>query len=484
MAGLKFALGMIPNTSKIESADDNLRKEYLDYIEYEKSDDLKHFSELETEVISADFSSRKNEILSLKYKNTEEYKKEKEFLGLEKSKAIKNYFKVKDSQKLKDYNAFKTSDTLNKFAELEKFTNSKELSKAKADMPPKDFKGSAEASKEKEFLNLKKSSEIKNHFKFEVSSPYKEYLRIENSEDLKKFSDLKTYVDSEKFKKQKEYLKLAGKKKYELSEEFKKESEYNTLKKSEKIVWYQKTKKKYPFSEIEKWDLAFEDKFDSNKLDAKKWMTRYVNGDKIMNKAYVLEDDLHAFADGKNLEVSSGKLNILTKQEEVKGLYWSPVFGFAEKDFAYSSDMVSTAKGFNQKNGVFKAKVKLGKSGVTQAFSLMTDQILPHVDVFKLENNKLFAGNFWKTSDKNGFSKSIDKTGGSRYSNDFHIFSLEWGEGKMVWKINDLVFKVSSQGLPESEMHLCFNSSLKETAKSRNLPSKMEVEWVRVYKKK
>ena len=66
MAGLKFALGMIPNTLKTESADDNLRKEHLDYIEFEKSEDLKHFSELETEVNSADFSSRKKEILALK----------------------------------------------------------------------------------------------------------------------------------------------------------------------------------------------------------------------------------------------------------------------------------------------------------------------------------------------------------------------------------------------------------------------------------
>ena len=283
MAGLKFALGMIPNTSKIESADDNLRKEYLEYIEYEKSDDLKHFSELETEVISADFSSRKKEILSLKYKNTEEYKKEKEFIGLEKSKAIKNYFKVKDSQQLQDYNDVKSSDTLNKFTELEKFVNSDALIKAKTDMPPKEFKTSDEAAKEKEFLNLKKSSQIKKHFKFENSSAYKEYLRIDDSDELKKYFELKDLVNSEKFKEQKEYLKLSGKKKYELSKEFKKETEYNTLKKSDKVIWYQKIKKKYPFGEIEKWDMAFEENVDADELGSKKWMTRYINGDKLMN---------------------------------------------------------------------------------------------------------------------------------------------------------------------------------------------------------
>ena len=176
MAGLKFALGMIPNTLKTESADDNLRKEYVDYIEYDKSEELKHFLELETEVLSADFSSRKKEILSLKYKNSNEYKKEKEFLGLEKSKAIKNYFKVKDSQQLKDYNGIKASDTLSKYLDLEKFANSDSLAKAKVDLPPKEFKISEEAAKEKEYLRLKNSSQFKKHFKFENSAPYKESL--------------------------------------------------------------------------------------------------------------------------------------------------------------------------------------------------------------------------------------------------------------------------------------------------------------------
>lgn len=92
--------------------------------------------------------------------------------------------------------------------------------------------------------------------------------------------------------------------------------------------------------------------------------------------------------------------------------------------------MMSTGKSFKQKEGKFEAKVKLGSSDVTQAFSLMTDQQLPHVDIFKLEKNKLFAGNFWMNGGAKGISKSIDKTGGGRYTKDFHIYSLEWGEGK------------------------------------------------------
>ncbi|MCF8379806.1 MAG: family 16 glycosylhydrolase [Bacteroidales bacterium] len=484
MAGLKFALGLIPGTAKVEGADDKLRKDYSEYNEYEKSDELKHYTELENEVNSSDFLSRKKALLALKYKGSEEFIKEKEYQTVGKSKPIKNYFKIKESRQLTEYTNFKNSDGLKTFQELEKFVNSEAFIKAKSELSPKEFKATEDAAKEKKYLSAKGSSQFKNNFKFENSTPYKEYLRVDGSEELKKYEDLKEYVGSEKFRKQKEYLLLPGKKKYELSEEFKKETEYTKLKKSDKVIWYQKLKKKYPFTEIEKWDLAFEENFESGKFDSKIWLTRYLNGDKIMNKPYVQHDDIHAFTDGKNISVSSGKLQITTKKEEAKALSWSPVFGFAEREYAYTSDMISTAKSFSQKEGKFIAKVKLGNSGVTQAFSLMTDMNLPHVDVFKYENNKLFAGNFWKNDGKNGISKSVGKTGGGRYTNDFHIFSLEWSEGKMVWKINGLEFKVQTEGLPQSEMHLCFNASLKETAKNKNFPSTMEIDWVRVYKKK
>ncbi|MCK4920918.1 MAG: family 16 glycosylhydrolase [Bacteroidales bacterium] len=484
MAGLKFALGMIPNTAKIEGADDYIRKEFSDYIEYEKSDDLQHFTELENEVTSAEFLSEKKGILTLKFKTSEEYNKEKEFQAIKKSKPIKNYFKIKESRQLSNFNNFKTSESLKTYFELEKFVNSEELAKIKTELSSKEFKASEEATKEKKYFKAKKNSQFKNHFKFENSPVYKEYLRVKDSDELRKFNELKEYLNSEEFLKQKEYLMLPGKKKYGLSKEFKRETEYFDLKKSEKVLWHKKIKKKYPFTEIEEWDLAFEEKFETDKLESNKWMNRYMNGDKLLNKPYVLNDDIHAFTDGKNIEVSSGKLNIVTRKEDGCALSWSPQFGFTEEEFEFTSDMISTAKSFNQKEGIFKAKVKFGNSGVTQAFSLMTDQILPHIDVVKFEKKKLFAGNFWKNGGRTGFSKSIGKTGGSRYKKDFHIYSLEWTEGKMVWKINDLIFKIQTQGLPESKMHLCLNASLKKTAKNMNFPSTMEIDWVRVYKKR
>ncbi len=484
MAGLKFALGFIPKTDKVEKTDDKLREEYKKFREFENSQELKHFRELEKEVNSEDFAFRKKEIHRKKYRDTEQYEKEQEYKKLEKSKAIKTYFKVKDSQKLEQYNAFQTSDLKKRLDELATFAKSDELAKAKAKLSPREFKKSEEAAKEKEYIQLARSPRVKKNRKFENSSAFKEYQRVKESDILKRYKELKEYVNTEKFKEYKNYMRLSGKKKYELSEEYKKEVEYKELKDSQKFQWYFKLKKKYPFGEIEKWDLVFEDDFKSGRIDNSRWMCRYINGDKLINKPYVLEDDIHAFTDGKNIETSADKLSIITRQEKGKSMTWSTMTGFTEKEFDYTSDLVSSAKGFTTKYGLIKAKVKISDSGVTQAFSLMADQILPHIDVFKYQKNRIIAGNFWKNGDKQGFSKSLDKTRGKNYTKDYFIYSLEWSPEKLVWKINDVTFKEQKQGIPQTDMHLVFNASLKKDAKLTGLPSKMKIDWVRVYQKK
>lgn len=484
MAGLKFALGLIPKTDKVEETDNKLRKDFQEYREIEKSDELKRFHELEKEVNSTGFAAKKKEILSKKYKNTGEYATEKEFRKLEKSKAIRNYFKVKDSRNLEEYKSFQTSDIKKRMDELENFMRSDAIAKAKANLSPKEYKNSEEAAKEREYLQLLKSPQVKKIRKFEKSAAFNEYKRVEESGQLKRYKELKENVNTEKFKEFKEYMNLPGKKKYILSDEYKKEVEYKELRESERIQWYFKVKKKYPFREIEKWELVLEENFDESKPDSKKWIHRYINGDKLIGMPYVLADDQHAFTDGKNVEVIGSHLSIITRQEKASSFTWSPLTGFTEKEFDFTSDMISSGKSHKFKYGLFKAKVKIGPSDVTQAFSLMADQMLPHIDIFRYDHKKLLAGSFCKNGSKTGFTKSVEKTGGSRYTRDFFIYSLEWKPGKLTWKINDVPFKVQSQGIPEADMHIVFNASLKNYAKAMGLPSRLEIDWIRVYREK
>ena len=241
-------------------------------------------------------------------------------------------------------------------------------------------------------------------------------------------------------------------------------------------------KKKYPFTEVEKWELVFEDLFETEKLNNKIWMNRYLHGENILKKGYVLADDKHAFTDGKNVEIFDKKLRIVTRREKANCMVWNTSLGFYEKEFEFTSDLVSSAKGFKRQYGTYEAKVRVANSGVTQAFSLMSDQILPHIDIFRMEKAKLFAGNFWNGG--SGISKSQSSTGGGKFTKDFFIYSLEWQPGKLIWRINGLVFKEQTTGVPDKGMFMIFNASLKEKAKEAGIPSSLEIDWVRVYKKK
>ncbi len=483
MAGIRFLLGFIPSTSKIEEADDNLRREFKEFKEYENSDELKRFNELEKEVNSPEFDIRKKEILSQKYKNTEEYRKEQEYRKLERSAPIRNYFKVKDSTALSNFQSFQDSDTLKRLRELETFVKSDALSKAKANLSPKEFRKSDEAAKEREYNALRKSPQIKKNLKFENSQSYKEFLRIEGSDELKRYKELKEFVNSQKLKEVKEYMNLSSKKKYELSDLYKKEVDYKELKNSEKLKWFFKTQKKYPFREIEKWELVFEEDFKDG-LKNDKWLSRYFYGDQLLGKSYSLQDDLSAFTDKENFELNDGRLNIITKKEALKSLVWNPVTGFFEKEMEFTSGLINTAKSFNQAYGLFKAKIRLASSEVSQSFSLMSDTMLPHIDIVRFEKKRIQSGNFWKNGSSEGIHKAKTSAPGSKYTKDFFIYSMEWSPGKLVWKINDVEFKTQTQGVPAENMYMIFNASLKDFTSQSGIPSRMIIDWVRVYKLK
>ena len=77
MAGLRFLLGFIPATSKIEQAENALVKEFEKLVSFSESEILAKYNRLNDLVNSAAFIQKRKEIESLKYKNSEEYLKEK-----------------------------------------------------------------------------------------------------------------------------------------------------------------------------------------------------------------------------------------------------------------------------------------------------------------------------------------------------------------------------------------------------------------------
>ena len=161
MASLKFLLGLVPSTAKIEQAEKALIDEYNKLASFSESDTLKKFNELKDLINSSDFIHKKKEIESVSYKNSEEYAREKEFLSLQKAKDIVMYFRTIAGSALKRFKDLDGSQKIADYESLEQMVKSLEFREQKK---TKEFKGSESERKLQEYKRLSASSEIKDYY--------------------------------------------------------------------------------------------------------------------------------------------------------------------------------------------------------------------------------------------------------------------------------------------------------------------------------
>jgi hypothetical protein len=469
MASLKLLLGLIPSTAKIEQAEKALIAEYNKLTAFTGSETLKKFTELKDLISSSDFTHKRKEIESLSFKNSEEYAKEKEFLSLQKAKDIVLYYRTIAGSALKKFQGFDGSEKIANYESLEKLVKSlefKEKSKTKA------FKGSDDDKKLQEFTRLKGSTEIKDYYSFKKSKEYSNFLNTDGSARLARFNELKDYVATAEFKERKKYL--LDKKRFEKTEMFKEVQELDKLKKNEDILWYFKIKDSNKFDILKQRELTFSDEFEDDKLNTKKWLTNYFWGDKLLGDRYTVGTDLQAYTEKENFEIRNSLLKIITKPQKIQGKAWTPG-GFKVHEFGYSSGIVNTGKSFRQKYGTFTAKVKLGNPAAKSAFWMLTDKITPHIDVCRTANGKVLC-DYFATAEKR-----VKGSLGSKYANDFFIYTLEWTPDKLVWKINDTEVLKQTSDVPQEPMYILFSGGLDKPVNSMTA---MEIDWVRVYQPK
>jgi hypothetical protein len=537
MASLKLLLGMIPSTAKIEQAEKALTMEFTKLQSFAGSDTLARYNELNQLVNSSGFTQKKKEIESLTYKNSEEYTKEKEFLSMQKSKDILLYFKTLSgnklrrfremdaSQKITEYETlekfiqssefkekqkvrpftFKDTDefrkmiehkalrkdpeikaflkkglregesksrTILRFEELDIFINSSEF-RQKKKMRPITFKDSEEYKQLLEYNRLKKNLEIKEYYIFKSSKEYKNFLNIDGSMRLARYHELKDYIATPEFKDKKNYL--LDKKRFEKTEMSDQIKEYEKLKKSDDIIWYFKVKDSTKFDLIKSRELTFSDEFESDRLDTARWITNYYWGEKLLKDRYSVSTDMQAYTEKENFEIRNSVLKIVTKPQKITGKEWSPAFGFKVREFNYSSGIINSGGSFRQKYGIFSAKIKLGNPTAKNSFWMLGDKITPHIDVCRTSAGKVMLDIF-----SNG-DKPMKTSIGSKYANDFFIYTLEWTPDKLVWKINDTVAFIQTSNVPQEPLFINFSGGLDKPISGM---TSMEIDWVRVYKTK
>jgi beta-glucanase (GH16 family) len=107
---------------------------------------------------------------------------------------------------------------------------------------------------------------------------------------------------------------------------------------------------------------------------------------------------------------------------------------------------------------------------------MVGDSMLPHIDIVNAQK-KIALG-------ISGIENKARKLlGRKKFASDFYIYSMEWNAEKICWKINGLEVTSVKQAIPAEPMYVTLNSGLYTEAES-NLPSIMEIDWIKCYRQK
>jgi hypothetical protein len=238
MASLKFLLGMIPSTAKIEHAEKALISEFEKLNKISESDALARYNILNGLVKSSDFIQKCKDIKALRYKDSDEYYNEKEYYSLQKAKDIVLYFKTISGNALKRYKEMEGSTKIREFESLEKFIDSPAF-REKQRMKPITFKDTDEYRMFDEYKSLKGDPEIRAFLKSKRKPFFRskrKKVEINKTKSILRFEELDSFTKSSAFLAKKKMKPIT----FKDSEEYKKLTEYKRIKSSLEIKEFYK----------------------------------------------------------------------------------------------------------------------------------------------------------------------------------------------------------------------------------------------------
>ncbi|MBU9711534.1 glycoside hydrolase family 16 protein [Bacillus tamaricis] len=220
------------------------------------------------------------------------------------------------------------------------------------------------------------------------------------------------------------------------------------------------------------WELIWQDEFEKEFLDEKKWNTEDWAAEKNKELQFYTSD---------NVLVDDGHLKLVSKNEDFNG-----------RD--YTSGAVHSKDKFYFKYGKveMRAKLPIGQ-GIYPAFWMMPNvesTWLPQISIMEFlghQTEEVWSVLHWLNE------HSELKTVESKYSNTdfsqgFHIFGMEWDPNTIIWYIDgEEVFRTEAY-IPDTEMYLYINTAIGgdwpgSPDKTTVFPQSFEVDYVRVYQK-
>lgn len=225
------------------------------------------------------------------------------------------------------------------------------------------------------------------------------------------------------------------------------------------------------------WQLVFSDDFDGVGLDETKWTKGFGWGMKS-----------GAFAEGidaDNISVTDGRLVLKMENRPISG-------------GDYASGAVNTKDKFFQRYGYFEVRMKAPKGiGFLSAFWAKSndERWPPEIDFVEILGKQSSEAHFTVHYSVNKEHQSSSGSwAGPDFSADFHVFGCEWSEKEIVWYVDGVERRRTSVGTQDinqagQPFYLMINTHIGHSWPgypdvSTPWPAYLEVDWVRVHRKK
>ena len=241
-----------------------------------------------------------------------------------------------------------------------------------------------------------------------------------------------------------------------------------------------------------KWKLIWSDEFDGTVLDKTKWEFE-VNGKGGGNGELQYYTDRPA-----NLHLENGHMIISANKEAYQG---------PDGKKGYTSARITSKGKGDWKYGRFEARIKMPKGkGMWPAFWMMptdatygTWPLSGEIDIAEVIGDKpnivhgtLHYGHKWPKNVHTGDKYTLPS---GDFSDDFHVFAVEWKEGEIKWLIDGTVYQTqvtwSTDAAPfpapfNQRFYFIFNVAVGgqwpgPPNASTVFPQTMEVDYVRAY---
>jgi beta-glucanase (GH16 family) len=256
------------------------------------------------------------------------------------------------------------------------------------------------------------------------------------------------------------------------------------------------------------WQLVFADEFDGNQLDRTKWYTwfPYTNdGSDQCEFCRTSGEGGQVYLDS-NVVVDKGSLKLIARRQDAQ---WYSL------NRPYSSGMIHSQQRFGMGRYEIRCKLPFGM-GFWPAYWMFGNKGA-EIDVFEIGCQKPRRHHMGIISWKNHKTFDKRKWGRTDFSKDFHIFTMEWDpnfvrfrvDGKEIWRVSLMKPKCGKvmrscnprkdkyflqPAFPSDGEILSIIANLaigtaktpftKAPTTSTVFPNQVEIDWIRVYKRK